>query len=259
MQPKIIFFDIDGTLVDFDEDTVHPAVLEALAALQAKGTKLFLATGRPPYLVPKIDGFTFDGALCFNGAYSFDQNGVLVSEPIPKADVRRMAQNGEQIGVPALLAGAHTMGSNFYQKNLEDYMAFASHPDHVVDRDTFEKLLESDIYQVMAGTTAAQDPAYLAGTKGAQVMRWWDRACDIVPKGMDKGKGIERVLTAYGIDRSESAAFGDGGNDLAMLRAVGLGVAMGNADPEVKAVADAVAPSVSEDGVAAAVKAFGWI
>lgn len=113
MQPKIIFFDIDGTLVDFDEDTVHPEVFEALAALQAKGTKLFLATGRPPYLVPKIDGFTFDGALCFNGAYSFDQNGVLVSEPIPKADVRRMAQNGEQIGVPALLAGGAHHGQQF--------------------------------------------------------------------------------------------------------------------------------------------------
>jgi Cof subfamily protein (haloacid dehalogenase superfamily) len=259
MQPKIVFFDIDGTLIDFDASGISPAVVDALKRLQEKGTKLFLASGRPPILLPRSEGVTFDGALCFNGAYGFDQSGTVISAPIPKSDVKQMVRNGEQMGLPMLLAGAETIGSNFYQKNLEDYMTFAGHPHHVVSRTAYAKLMAGDVYQIMAGTTADQDAALLAGTSNVQPLRWWDRACDIVGKESDKALGAEKLLAAYGLPREACAAFGDGGNDKSLIAFAGTGIAMGNATDDVKAVADYVTTPCAEDGVAAALTHFGWI
>jgi Cof subfamily protein (haloacid dehalogenase superfamily) len=259
MNPKIAFFDIDGTLIDFDAPSLSPAVADALRRLRARGTKVFLASGRPPYLLPKVKGLAFDGALCFNGAYGFDQSGTVISAPIPKSDVKQMVRNGEQMGLPMLLSGASTMGSNFYQKNLEIYMDFANRPDHVVDRDTYAKLMDGDVYQVMAGTRPDQDAELFKGTAHVKPLRWWDKACDIVQKGNDKALGAEKLLAAYGLTRDDCAAFGDGGNDKGLIAFAGTGVAMGNADDDVKAVADYVTSSCAADGVAAALEHFGWI
>ena len=64
-----------------------------------------------------------------------------------------------------------------------------------------------------------------------------------------KGIGIEKVLKYYGIEKSQSMAFGDGNNDIEMLKAVGNGIAMGNASDDLKAVADEICGDVSEDGI----------
>ena len=96
---------------------------------------------------------------------------------------------------------------------------------------------------------AADHAAILAGVENAAITGWWDRAVDIIPRGGGKGLGVEKILEHYGLTREQSIAFGDGENDLEMLRAVGTGVAMGNAKPALKAAADAVCRSVAEDGV----------
>ena len=82
---------------------------------------------------------------------------------------------------------------------------------------------------------------------------------DLNVKGVDKSLGARQVMKYYGLDMSEAMAFGDGGNDVSIVRDVALGVAMGNACDELKAVADYVTASVDEDGVEAALEHFGLI
>ena len=77
----------------------------------------------------------------------------------------------------------------------------------------------------------------------------WDRAVDVIPASSGKGTAIARVLAGFGLDASQALAFGDGLNDLDMLQAVGTGVAMGNAVPQLKAVADEVCGPVDQDGI----------
>ena len=79
---------------------------------------------------------------------------------------------------------------------------------------------------------------------------------EINAAGVNKGKGLLELGEILGISREEIMAFGDGDNDIAMLREVGFGVAMENADEEVKAVADYVTGSNDEDGVAKAIARF---
>ena len=79
--------------------------------------------------------------------------------------------------------------------------------------------------------------------------RWHPAFTDITADGADKGRGIELMAARFGISIDETMAFGDGGNDIPMLRRAGVGVAMGNAQPAIQAEADYVTTSVDDDGV----------
>ncbi len=89
----------------------------------------------------------------------------------------------------------------------------------------------------------------LKGVQGAEITACWDGAVDIIPVNAGKGAGIEKMLKHYGIDKSQAMAFGDGNNDIEMLKAVGNGIAMANASDDLKAVADEICGDVSEDGI----------
>lgn len=72
---------------------------------------------------------------------------------------------------------------------------------------------------------------------------------DIIPANGGKGTGVEKVLAYFHLDKKDAVAFGDGNNDIALLQAVGTGVAMGNASHALKEIADDICASVTEDGI----------
>ena len=80
----------------------------------------------------------------------------------------------------------------------------------------------------------------------------------IVP-GCHKASGLKRLVERWGISPEQCAAFGDGGNDITMLRHAAIGVAMGQAKEDVKAAADYVTAPIDEDGISKAMKHFGII
>ena len=86
--------------------------------------------------------------------------------------------------------------------------------------------------------------------------RWIDLFMDINLKGIDKSVGARKVMEYYGLTMQEAMAFGDGGNDLPLVRDVAVGVAMGNACDEAKAAAACVGPTNNEDGVAQVLEAL---
>ena len=101
----------------------------------------------------------------------------------------------------------------------------------------------------MVGCREKDYDRLVANTQNAKVTAWWDRAADIIPATGSKGVAIEKVLDYYQIPVSEAIAFGDGGNDIEMLKTVGHGVAMGNATEDVKEIADDICGSVQDDGI----------
>ena len=105
-------------------------------------------------------------------------------------------------------------------------------------------------------TTEDQDELILENTTTLKVARWWNRACDIIPCNGGKDIGIQKILDYFNFNKEEAMAFGDGGNDISMLKYVGTGVAMGNAKDDVKAIADYITDSVQEDGIVSALKHF---
>ena len=231
---KIIFFDIDGTLIAMDKDTISDKTLEALKRLQANGIKLCLATGRGPMLT-------------YNGSYCYDHSGTLYSNCIPLKDIERIIKNADKMGKPVALATKDRMAANGKDQDLIDYYAFGNAEVDVAE--DFEDIKKEKVYQVLMGARVEEYQEILKGVQGAEITAWWDRAVDIIPVNAGKGAGIEKMLKHYGIDRSQAMAFGDGNNDIEMLKAVGNGIAMANASDDLKAVADEICGDVSEDGI----------
>ena len=255
MNIKIIFFDIDGTLVGFDEGDISEKVKESLRNLNNKGIKLFLATGRAPYMIPEFEGVEFDGAICFNGGYCFERDNIIYSQPLEKDDIKIIVDNARKMGIASAVASTNSHVTNDFDVNLEEYFGISGNSSNVTD--SFDSFLQKDIYQMMVGTVSAQDKRLMEGTSHCRIARWWDRAVDVIHITSGKDKAIEIILNYYGIAREESMAFGDGGNDLDMIRYAGVGIAMGNAVDDVKYHADYVTDTCENDGIVSALEHFG--
>lgn len=255
---RIIFFDIDGTLLNLGEKQLSKRVKDALNQVKKNNILVFAATGRPPYALPKFEGFEFDGILGFNGAVGLYHNQIIYSNPLDKKEVQIILERSTNIQKAALLATNTRMGSNFYDKDLDDYMKIAVPEGQNIIKD-FDKLLKMDIYQIMSGVNINQEQYLLKDLKHTTSTRWVPTAVDIIPKNGGKGKGIQNILKHFNFSIEESMAFGDAGNDIDMLQTVGTSIAMGNAQEEVKKIADYITKPVSEDGVYWALKQFNLI
>ena len=147
------------------------------------------------------------------------------------------------------------MGCNFDDEILEEYFMIANQHVHVIDE--FNEFMKEEIYQMMVATTEDQDELILENTTTLKVARWWNRACDIIPCNGGKDIGIQKILDYFNFNKEEAMAFGDGGNDISMIRAAGMGIAMGGASEAVKSVADYITEAVDENGVRNALVRFG--
>lgn len=254
---KAGFFDIDGTLLNIMKQQTHitERSRRALHALRAAGCKTFIASGRPKaYLDPELLApDLFDGYVLMNGALVLYEGHVIYHQPLPKADVRAITERCEARGVEYILEGAeHT-----YLKR--DFLGFEAFYQSIgVDTDFFVRDYDLDALEIGKMEFYSTEP--LGGGLFEELLQWpgmtgvmdpyHKKNLELYAKDITKGSGILHALQALDIPVAESFAFGDGVNDIEMMQTVGLGIAMGNARPQVQDVAKEIVPSVDDDGVA---------
>lgn len=249
---KIIFFDIDGTLVSFKTHTIPQSTINAIHHVREKGVKVWIATGRPLPFINNLEGLEYDGIVSVTGAHCQTREGkVVFSQPVDKADIRRMVKRQYETGIAVTYAGNERAivtapkGVPTVVTEVFDLLNLAAPKLYKP-----EEALTFDVMQVIAFFEEHETEDIMGNIlQNCSDSRWHPAFADCVAKGVDKAVGIDKVLEYYGFDLSEAMAFGDGGNDITMLRHVGTGVAMGNASDEVKAAADIVTTSVDEDGI----------
>ena len=245
---KIIFFDIDGTLIDMKRKQISEKMLETLIRLKERNIILCLSTGRGPMTLPHFDGWEPDVFLTFNGSYCYNRQQAIYRHPIPKEDAKKIIQNAALINRPVSIATADQLVANGTDKDLAEYYGFAKLEVNV--SEDFEDVVDrGEIYQIMAGGREEEYASFLQGVSHAKIAAWWDRAVDIIPADSGKGTGVSKILAYYHLDKLEALAFGDGNNDIEMFEAVGTGVAMENGSDLLKEVADDVCGHVTEDGI----------
>lgn len=244
---KIIFFDIDGTLVDPQTGGISDKTFLALTHLQERGIKICISTGRAPSEVPDFGPLKFDAYCTYNGSLCYAGSEVLHSNPIAAEDVAQVLKNAARIGRPVSVATRRRLAANGWDQDLADYYRLAK-LELTVAPD-FDVACQEDVYQILIGCRETEHAALIQDAQGVKIAVSWDRAVDVIPVSSGKGTAIAKVLEHFGLDASQAMAFGDSQNDLDMLKAVGVGVAMGNATAPVKAVADQICGAVSEDGI----------
>lgn len=262
-QIKAIFFDIDGTLVPFATPGIPQEVKDAIAAVREKGVKVFIATGRHLAWIDNLGDTDFDGYVTVNGSMCLlsDKKTCIERRCIDRGDIKRAIEFSHRSPIPLVVISAEgEIFINRIDESVEHVkrMLRVKHID-VRDIDCAEHM---DVVQMMAfGTEEQRIDSGIFGKvlKECEPTSWNPYFCDVIPRGSDKSVGIDRMIEYFGIDLSETMAFGDGGNDIGMLRHCAIGVAMGNAEEEVKEAADYITTTDKDHGVVNAFRHFGLI
>ncbi|MZJ27818.1 HAD-IIB family hydrolase [Collinsella sp. BIOML-A4] len=266
----VLFFDVDGTLTSFDPDdmtdkdfnAVHPskAVVDAFGRLRNAGHQAFICTGRPLWLIAdSLRALDPAGIVAMAGA-TLEVEGRVVHEDCFDEDViEELAHRIAAAGGEALF---ETNGATYSLEPVGVEQSFLLGADvvHGVDQMRVDGRLRVGKVCVNARDLAcvANDDGFI--DRNFELCNTGGQNRELSPKGIDKGVGVARALAYLGREgNARTFGFGDSGNDLGMLAAVETAVAMGNAMPEVKAVADYVTDDVAHDGTVTAMRHFGLI
>ena len=273
---RLLVLDIDGTLTNSSHE-VPGVARDAVARVVAAGVRVMIATGR-----------RYRDALPIARALGVDvplvsASGALVKRPSDHATLSRAAfAPGVLEGVvrlivergyePILYSDSYAQGFDFHCRSLadiaEDPGAFGGGLREYLGRnrglaDVVHDLHESPPGGVFAGFVMGPRAAMsgleadldvtFPGSLSLHTIkspRYRDWMCEIAPVGVTKWSGVVDVAAAWGIRPAEICAVGDDVNDLPMIREAGLGIAMGNARPEIQAEADVVVGTNDEGGLA---------
>jgi HAD superfamily hydrolase (TIGR01484 family) len=121
------------------------------------------------------------------------------------------------------------------------------------------EVAQKEIIQMTPFIRAEQEDEIRPSTPTCEYNRWYPSFADVTAKGITKQRGIDEIIRYFGLSLEDTVAFGDGGNDISMLRHAAIGVAMGQATDEVKAAANYVTAPIDEDGISKAMKHLGII
>ena len=258
---KAIFFDIDGTIRSFKTKTIPDNTKETLKKLRERGIKIFVATGRAPFHTKFLDDlldFKFDGYITINGQYCYLNTGeVLNDKVLSKEDIKQTLPYFQKHNIAcdfALLDRAFLNLKNERVQWLEDELGDPTR--FVVVEDAYERALNEKVYQLNVFVSEEEEGDFMQLMPNSKTARWTRHFTDIIPKDGGKNKGIDAIINHFGIKLEETMAFGDGGNDIDMLKHAGIGIAMENARDDVKEIADFITTSVDDDGITNALKHY---
>ena len=266
----VLFFDVDGTLTSFDPDdmtdkdftAVRPsqAVIEAFHRLRDAGHKAFICTGRPLWLIAdSLRALDPAGIVAMAGATLEVEGRVVHEDCFDEGVAEELARRVADADIEALFE-ANAATFSMEPAGVERPFLIGTHVVHSVEEMRVDGRLRVGKVCLNAPNLArvANDDGFIE--RNFELCNTGGENRELSPKGIDKGVGVARALEYLGrAGNARTFGFGDSGNDLGMLAAVETAVAMGNAMPEVKAVADYVTDDVAHDGTVTAMRHFGLI
>ena len=275
---KAVFFDLDGTLLTGTRG-IAPSTRQAIAELRRRNVLVGIATGRgPAFAMPLLEELGLNFAITFNGQYIIDAKDVLYKNALDKKLVNRIvryAANNHRDLSFGMADGMTGSGLLRFGESKWAGMIAGMLPQSAANlaRNSFKnvvrrfrpvvydlrELLRKPIYQIVIVATADETAKLEIKFQGLTVTRSNPYSADLISEGTTKLKGIERLGKMFDFKLSEVMAFGDSENDMNMLEGVGTGVAMGNAQPAVKKIANYVTAGNNQDGISKALAHYGLI
>lgn len=267
MRYDLLALDLDGTTLS-SQGRVLPKTHAAIDRLRARGVDVVLVTGRHHVAArPFHADLGLDTpAICCNGGYVYDfaEERVTVGTPMTRDQARRLLDIGRRHGVHGLVYTSDAMNYEIENAHMRRFIAWAATcPDAVrptIRRvDDFARLID-DADAIWKFLISHDDRARLdawtaeAERSGEFAIEYsWANRLDVVPAGNSKGLRLVEWAAERGIPAERIVAIGDNHNDRSMIVMAGRGVAMGNAEADVKAVADLVVADNDHDGIAEAI------
>lgn len=271
MERKLIFLDIDGTLTPPGTSVPPKSALAAIRQAQALGHKVFLCSGRNLGMQAPVLSYGFDGTVASAGGYVVCGGEVLYDHPIPPEQLKWTLALLDAAGAYYLL---ETRDAAYGSEEAVRLMASSRGGGSEAER--WKKALRENL-NIHPLQERGEEPAYkvffitqrqerLPAEKLGKKYFVCDQNVfahdgvfrgELIDLAFDKGTGMEKICAKLGMTLTDTVAFGDSMNDLAMLKAAGISVCMENGDEALKAVSDYVCPPVGSDGLAQAFRRLG--
>lgn len=263
--PKIIFFDIDGTLVTHN-NSIPASTKIAIQTLKQNGIIPAISTGRPLTLMQEVaDELEIDTFITMNGQYVVYEGEVIYQNPLPKESIARLAETAQAHKQGIAFCGSEKITGNSlillanrglvrWLRPFFSKMAPKSALKLVNRRFSAKPIQPADyedrlIYQCILNAPESYDDFYAQEFPEYTFTRSNPYSVDVISKGGSKAIGIQKLLDHLEATVEETVAFGDGLNDLEMIQFAGIGVAMGNGRIELKNQADLITDTVWNDGI----------
>lgn len=265
---RLAVFDIDRTLIPPERGEIAPETVAALKQLQKKGIKTAIASGRLfSFLQPELLALDFDYYIMSNGAYVTDSTGKILAQEAMDSDelealVREMIRRDYPINIRYCMGQTTGNPNCTVVERMQPIWAkrkFKARPPKAMLEEYEPKEGEKPIS--CGGFIPEEAIPEFTGMfpKLSFLPVFESPLCDINPAGISKASGLKLVCELSGIDIRDTIAFGDDRNDLELIEAAGIGVAMGNGIESVKAAADYVTAPSDELGVVAALRHYGLL
>ncbi len=280
METKVIFLDIDGTLVPPGSLEPPASALAAIRAAQKKGHKVFLCTGRNLCMTSPLLEYSFDGAVCSAGGYVFCGKELLFDCPMTEAQSEGLRAILDRQGIGySMEARDMSYSTSLMLERFKNHSLERSKMNSEAARwaNVFQEgkmvrpisdYLGEPIYKICY---LAPDEAALAPVRQQYEREFifcqqnfpeehtgWING-ELINRRFNKGTGIRKVCAHLGLTTADAIGFGDSENDLEMTDVVGLSICMENGSEELKKRCSAVCPPVDEDGIARAFESLGLV
>lgn len=258
---RLAFFDVDGTLLGLDGG-YSQRLKQALHQIQAAGVKTAIASGRPKFAVDfLIDDLKLNAAgVYYTGALVLDPltDQSLMQKPLERGRAQTLLDRARQLKVYTEVCTR----DDFYIEAPNPISDVHSEHLRVAPQlaDLEQIVASSDVYKLLMAVDEDQQPGLLEQLEEEFPDLVFAYAClptypswsfvSIITPLACKAQAFELLCEYHQVDASQVMAFGDADSDREFLTRAGLGVAMGNAKPEIKAVADHVTVNAADDGVA---------
>lgn len=254
---KAVFFDVDGTLVSFKTNQIPVSTKRALEALRKQGIKVIVATGRSIQALEVLNELSFDGFICFNGGLCATIDGeILHKQAMHAEDIKALVDYQKKYNMNFALMyhdGVFVHTITDMVKQMHDHINLPLPPLLNPDDVDFGNVLQANVFM-----NPEEEVLFMENVMpNCVASRWTPLFADVNAGGLNKYVGIEIFCKHFDIQPTQTMAFGDGGNDIAMLTHTAIGVAMGDANTGVKAIADYTTADVDDDGIWKALVHFG--
>lgn len=251
---KAAFFDVDGTLIDCTIGImdISDRVKKAIKDFQKAGNVAFVSSGRPyAFLNKELLNFGFDGFVLGNGAQVLINDETKFFSGIDKELVKEVVSNCERLNIDYCLQGPkYSYLKEDFTRILEYYREYGITNDFLEFNFNID---EVDVFKI------EMFPADEEGCKYCESLDQGEFNCfknypgevyEMYPVKNSKGEGLLKTIELEGVELKDSYAFGDGRNDIEMIQTAAHGIAMGNAVPELKEVANEFTDAIADDGIA---------
>ncbi|MDO5695560.1 MAG: HAD family hydrolase [Eubacteriales bacterium] len=259
---KIVFFDVDGTIYHNSTGVVRDAAA-GIRQLRANGHRAFICTGRSRAgLDDDIVGVGFDGIVASCGTYIEVDGQIIKNETLPEAVTDHVIDTlADREGYYLILEGSRYMYMGLEAAPPQEKKRFTRFVKNNAERiKTFQKGIK-DVNKFCLRLARHIDYRIVEREMSAyfDALVHTPFTLEFVPHGYDKGTGIDDILRHYGMAIEDTVGFGDGVNDVPMLKRVETAIVMGNGSDAAKAHADYVTKPILEGGIGHALERLSLI